>query len=67
MIELNGLKAYTIAETADILKVSAHTVRTYIKDDKLQGQKIGRTIIIPEVSIKRLIGGAEVKEDAERL
>jgi len=67
MIELNGLKAYTIAETADILKVSAHTVRTYIKDDKLQGQKIGRTIIIPEESIKRLIGGVEVKEDAERL
>ena len=67
MIELNGLKAYTIAETADILKVSAQTVRTYLKDAKLQGQRIGRTIIIPEVSIKRLIGGVEVKEDAERL
>jgi len=67
MIELNGLKAYTIAETADILNISAHTVRTYLKDDKLQGQRIGRTIIIPEVSIKRLIGGVEVKEDAERL
>jgi len=65
MIELNGLKAYTIAETADILNISAHTVRTYIKDDKLQGQRIGRTIIIPEESIKRLIGGVEVKEDAE--
>ncbi len=67
MIELNGLKAYTIAETADILNISAHTVRTYLKDDKLQGQRIGRTIIIPEVSIKRLIGGVEVKESAERL
>jgi len=67
MIELNGLKAYTIAETADILNISAHTVRTYLKDSKLQGQRIGRTIIIPEDSIKRLIGGVEVKEDAERL
>ncbi len=67
MIELNGLKAYTIAETADILNISAHTVRTYLKDDKLQGQRIGRTIIIPEVSIKRLIGGVEVKEEAQRL
>jgi len=67
MIELNGLKAYTIAETADILNISAHTVRTYLKDDKLQGQRIGRTIIIPEVSIKRLIVGVEVKENAERL
>jgi len=67
MIELNGLKAYTIAETADILNISAHTVRTYLKDDKLQGQRVGRTIIIPENSIKRLIVGVEVKEDAERL
>lgn len=65
MIEIDGLKAYTIAETADILNISAHTVRTYIKDDKLQGQRIGRTIIIPEDSIKRLIGGVEVKEGIE--
>ena len=67
MIEIDGLKAYTIAETADILKVSAHTVRTYIKDDKLQGQRVGRYIIVPENSIKRFIGGVEVKENAERL
>ena len=66
MIELNGLKAYTIAETADILNISAHTVRTHLKGDKLQGQRIGRTIIIPEESIKRLIGGVEVKESIER-
>ena len=31
------------------------------------GQRIGRTIIIPEGSIKRLIGGVEVKEEAQRL
>jgi len=66
MIEIDGIKAYTIRETADILKVSAATVRTYIKDDKLQGQRVGRYIIVPEDSIKRLVGGVEVKESTLR-
>jgi len=67
MIEIDGIKAYTIKETADILNISAHTVRTYIKEDKLQGQRVGRYIIIPEISIKLFIGGIETTQESERL
>ncbi len=38
-----------------------------IRDKEILSQRVGRYIIIPEVSIKRLIGGVEVKEEAQRL
>lgn len=41
MIEIDGMKAYTLKEMADILHLSVWTLRKYIKDGRLKARKIG--------------------------
>lgn len=62
MIELNNARGYDVIETAEILKTSAQTIRKYIKTGKLEGQQIGRKIIIPEQSIKKFIRGIKTND-----
>jgi excisionase family DNA binding protein len=50
--EIEGIKFYTIPETAEALKVTPQTVRAYIKQGKLKGQRIGRPILITENNLK---------------
>ncbi len=57
MIEIDGIKLYTVAEVASWLKVSPQTVRAWIKEDKLKGQRVGRPIVITEQSIKEFVTG----------
>jgi excisionase family DNA binding protein len=48
-------KLYTTAEASDYLKVTEITIRRYIKDGKLQSQKIGRQHRITETAIKAFL------------
>jgi len=57
MIEIDGIKLYTVAEVASWLRVSPQTVRAWIKEDKLKGRRVGRPLLIPEKSIKELVTG----------
>ena len=50
--EIEGIKFYTIPETAEALNVTPQTVRAYIKQGKLKGQRIGRPILITENNLK---------------
>lgn len=45
---------YTLLETAQILNVKIRTVREWLKIDKLQAVKQGRTWAVPAVEIDRL-------------
>jgi len=54
---VEGIKVYTLNETASLLGVHYQTVRSYIKDGRLKGQQIGRPILITEKSIKELVTG----------
>lgn len=55
--EIEGIKFYTIPETAEALKVTPQTVRAYIKQGKLKGQRIGRPILITENNLKEYLKG----------
>ena len=52
---IEGIKFYTIPEVAEVLNVTPQTVRAYIKQGKLKGQRIGRPILITENNLKEFL------------
>lgn len=52
---IEGIKFYTIPETAQALKVTPQTIRAWIKQGKLKGQRIGRPILITENNLKEFL------------
>lgn len=53
--EIEGIKFYTIPETASALKVTPQTVRTWIRKGRIKGQRIGRPILITENNLKEFL------------
>lgn len=49
---IEGIKFYTIPETAKALRVTPQTIRAYIKQGKIKSQRIGRPILITENNLK---------------
>jgi excisionase family DNA binding protein len=49
---IEGIKFYTIPETAEALQVTPQTVRAYIKKGRIKSQRIGRPILITENNLK---------------
>ncbi|MCZ2340320.1 MAG: helix-turn-helix domain-containing protein [Bacteroidales bacterium] len=47
----------TVRQAADILAVSAETVRQWMRAGKLSGVRVGRTIRIHTESVTTLMGG----------
>ena len=54
-ITIKDLKLYTIPETSKMLKVTAQTVRKYIKENKLSVKKIGRPFYITEDNLRKFL------------
>jgi excisionase family DNA binding protein len=52
---IEGIKFFTIQETAKALRVTPQTVRAYIKKGKLKGQRIGRPILITENNLREFL------------
>lgn len=52
---IEGIKFYTIQDTAQTLQVTAQTVRAYIKQGKIKSQRIGRPILITERNLKEFL------------
>ena len=52
---IEGIKFYTIPETATALKVTPQTIRAYIKRGRLKSQRIGRPILITERNLKEFL------------
>ena len=53
--EIEGIKFYTIPETAQALGVTPQTIRAWIKQGKLKGQRIGRPILIRDKYLKEFL------------
>jgi len=53
--EIEGIKFYTIQETAKALQVTPQTVRAYIKRGRLHSQRIGRPLLITERNLKEFL------------
>jgi excisionase family DNA binding protein len=52
---IEGIKFYTIPETAKALGVTPQTVRAWIKKGRLKSQRIGRPILITENNLKEFL------------
>lgn len=52
---IEGIKFYTIPETAEALQVTPQTIRSYIKKGRIKSQRIGRPILITEKNIKAFL------------
>jgi excisionase family DNA binding protein len=53
--EIEGIKFYTIPETAKALRVTPQTIRAYIKQGKMKSQRIERPILITENNLKKFL------------
>jgi excisionase family DNA binding protein len=60
---IEGIKFYTIPETAKSLQVTPATIRNYIKQGKLRSQRIGRPILITESNLKEFLKPSTSKEE----
>lgn len=56
---IEGIKFYTIPETAEALKVTSQTIRTWIKQGKIKSQRIGRPILITEKNLREFLQPSE--------
>jgi excisionase family DNA binding protein len=52
---IEGIKFYTIQDTAKTLEVTPQTVRAYIKQGRIKGMRIGRPILITETNLKEFL------------
>jgi excisionase family DNA binding protein len=52
---IEGIKFYTIPETAAALRVTPQTIRAWIKQGKIKSQRIGRPILITENNLKEFL------------
>ncbi len=52
---IEGIKFYTIPETAETLNVTPQTVRAYIKKGRIKSQRIGRPILITEKNLQEFL------------
>lgn len=57
MLQIDDIKAYNVQEVAEMLDISAQTVRAYIKQGKLKAQKAGSKYIITEETLKAFVKG----------
>jgi len=53
--EIEGIKFYTILETAQVLQVTPQTIRSYIKQGRLRGLRIRRPILITDKNLKEFL------------
>jgi excisionase family DNA binding protein len=53
---IEGIKFFTLMETAEALQVTQQTVRAYIKKGRIQSTRIGRPILITEKNLHKFLG-----------
>ncbi|MFZ1323451.1 MAG: helix-turn-helix domain-containing protein [Ignavibacteria bacterium] len=59
MIIIQNIKFYNVLEIAKQLGITPMTVRNYIKQGKLKGQRIGRPFLVSEEALKEFLNGSE--------
>ena len=52
---IEGIRFYTIPDTAKALQVTPQTIRAWIKQGKIRSQRIGRPILITENNLREFL------------
>lgn len=63
MIEVAGIRAYTIPETAEILHVSTQSVYRLVETKKLEYRQLGNKYYISEKDLQRYVTGDKPTEN----
>jgi len=58
MIKVDDLVVYDVKECAEMLNISEQTVRKYVRNGSLKGQKVGGKQYVTEDTIKEFLKGA---------
>ena len=53
--EIQGITFYTVQEVALMLRITPQTVRSYIKEGKLQAKRVGRPLLITEENLSAFL------------
>lgn len=53
---LAGYRMYNVPELASLLRITPISVRRYIHNGKLRGQRIGRSLFVSEEALKQFLG-----------
>lgn len=53
--EIMGVNFFNLREVAEELKVSYLTAKTYHKNGRIKGQRIGRSILVSEEELRRFV------------
>jgi excisionase family DNA binding protein len=59
MIEVEGVKFYSVLDVAKMIKATPQTVRKYIKQGRIRGQRVGRPFLISEGNLFKFLEGID--------
>lgn len=54
--QISGYTMYNVQELVSILEITEVSVRKYIKEGKIKGQRIGRGYYVSEEALKKFLG-----------
>jgi len=63
-IRIGDLKLYSLQELSEKLGVTKVTLRTYLKNGKMKGQKMGTTWYVSEESLREYFNATKQAEKA---
>ncbi len=68
-IEKLGIRLYNLKEAAEVLGVSYATMKNYSQGGRINGQRVGRNIMIAEEELQRFLrgGAATVKAESQEV
>jgi excisionase family DNA binding protein len=52
---MEGARLWTLQETAETLRLSPHTIRSFVRQGKLRPVKICRRLLFRAIDVERLI------------
>jgi len=61
-LQFNGLTLYTLPELSKKLNISTLTLRKYVREGRLKGQKIARRWLVTEEDAKKFLSGTSGEE-----
>jgi excisionase family DNA binding protein len=65
--QIEGITFYTIRELASKLKVTPQTIRKFIKEGRLSGQRYGRPYLVSDIQLREfLLETIRKQQDAAR-
>lgn len=51
------IKVYTVPEISKLFQLSPQSVRRYLKEGRIKGQKVGTKWLVSEEAIKKFLNG----------